>query len=355
MVKLFQPLNIGNIVISNRIAVSPMCMYSANDGLANDWHLVHLGSRAVGGAGLVVFEATAVTPGGRISPQDLGLWDDKQIGPLKKITSFIHEQGSVAGIQLAHAGRKACRPPSWIGSELIPPEKGGWTNIYAPSPISYYPDGTLPVELFEEQIYEIINAFKDAASRVVEAGFKLIEIHAAHGYLIHEFLSPLANKRNDQWGGGFENRTRFLLEIVDGIRNVIPEEMPLLVRLSATDWVKYEPSWTVEDSVVLSKILKGHKVDLIDCSSAGMVSYQKIKTGPGFQVEFANRIRNEAKIRTAAVGLITSGTQANRILEEDQADMVFIGREYLRNPNFAYTAAQELNVTLDWPLQYSKA
>jgi 2,4-dienoyl-CoA reductase-like NADH-dependent reductase (Old Yellow Enzyme family) len=353
---LFSPIKIKGIEFKNRIVVSPMCQYSANDGFANDWHLVHLGSRAVGGAALVFQEATAVSSEGRITPSDLGLWKDEQIDFLKRITSFIEAQGGVPGIQLAHAGRKSSKNEPWKGSKHLMPAEGGWEEVLAPSPVSLNDATPPPLEMNIDQIHKVTVAFKDAAGRALKAGFKVIEIHAAHGYLLHEFLSPLTNKRPDQYGGSFENRIRFLMEVVAAIKEVWPADFPLFVRISATDWVENAPqSWTLDESIEVAKELKKAGVDLIDCSSGGNVPVQRITPGPGYQTFFAQEIKREAEILTGAVGLITTAHQADHIIRSLQADMVFIAREFLRNPYFGLSAATELVHEYKWPVQYERA
>ena len=354
---LFSPLQVGSLRLPNRIAVSPMCQYSAADGLANDWHLVHLGSRATGGAGLVIVEATAVTPEGRITPQDLGLWKEEQIAPLARITRFLHSQGAYAGIQLAHAGRKASMSQPWMPERLVPPAEGGWTEIYAPSATAFDRHYGTPHALEAAGIDRIVDAFAQSAARALAAGFDLLEIHAAHGYLLHEFLSPLANHRTDEYGGSFGNRTRALLRVVDAVRTVWPAEKPLLVRLSATDWMEAEAeaSWTVDQSVELARVLKTRGVDMIDVSSGGLVPHAKIVAGPGYQVPFAHRIRNEAGIATAAVGAITDPHQAEAILREGSADLVLLARELLRAPYWPMQAAAALETEIPWVPQYARA
>ena len=329
-----------------------MCQYSSEDGFANDWHLVHLGSRAVGGAGLVITEATAVSPEGRITPADLGLWKDEHIPPLKRITTFIEAQGSVAGIQLAHAGRKSSIQVSWKGGENLTPANGGWKTL-APSAIAFKEGDLVPEELGTGEITRIVNDFKKAAGRALEAGFKVIEIHAAHGYLIHEFFSPVSNLRTDAYGGSFENRIRFLLEIIEAVRSVWPAELPLFVRISATDWV--DSGWTEQDSVALANRLKAKAVDLIDCSTGGNVAHVKIDLKPLYQLGFAENIKKETGILTGAVGLITTSAQAEMIISENRADAVFIGRELLRDPYFPLRAAHELKTDVKWPDQYGRA
>lgn len=328
-----------------------MCQYSSIDGFATDWHLVHLGSRAVGGASLVIAEATAASEEGRISPGDLGIWKDDHIAPLQKIAGFIHQQGAVAGIQLAHAGRKASRTEPWNGNLAIDKKNGGWQTV-APSAISFSGDN-MPSSLSVEQIKLVIADFKSAAQRALSAGFKVIEIHAAHGYLINEFLSPLSNTRTDQYGGVFENRIRLLLKIIAVIREVIPDGLPLFVRISASDWK--EGGWTIEDSVALAGILKTSGVDLIDCSSGGLVPDAKIPAAPGYQVPFAETIRNQTGILTGAVGIIVTPSQAEEIITGGKADMVMLARELLRNPYFPLHAARELNQEITWPVQYERA
>lgn len=352
MSSLFEPLNIRNITFKNRIAVSPMCQYSATDGFANDWHMVHLGSRAVGGAGLIITEAAAVSPEGRISPGDLGIWKDEHIEFLTRITAFIEKQGSVPGIQLAHAGRKASHHTPWDGGKALTEDGGAWQTI-APSDIPYAPGEPAPAQMSKAQIRQCINDFATAAQRALDAGFKLIEIHAAHGYLINEFLSPLSNKRTDEYGGSFDNRIRLLLEITEATRKVMGFNLPLFVRISATDWV--EGGWTPEDSVALAKILKTASVDLIDCSSGGNSRDQKITTGPLYQLSFAEKIKKEASILTGAVGIITTAAEAEQIINNNQADLVIIGRQFLRDPYFPLHAARELDASISWPVQYERA
>lgn len=349
---LFEPLEIRGVKLKNRIVVSPMCEYSSHDGFANDWHLVHLGSRAVGGAGLVFTEATAVSPEGRISPDDLGIWKNEHVEFLKRITGFISEQGSVPGIQLAHAGRKASHSSPWKGNKPLKKYEGGW-QVVAPSAIAYKDGDLIPKELSDSEIRQIIRDFAAGAERSLEAGFKIIEIHAAHGYLINEFLSPLSNQRTDQYGGSFENRIRFLIDIIKVTRNVVGEDFPLFVRISASDWVA--GGWTIEDSVALAKVVKDIGVDLIDCSSGGLSHEQKISVGPLYQVPFAEKIRKEAGILTGAVGLITSATEGEYILKNQQADLVIMARQLLREPYFGLNAAKELDIDVSWPVQYERA
>lgn len=330
-----------------------MCEYSSEDGFANDWHLVHLGSRAVGGAGLVIAEATGVQARGRISPGDLGLWKDAQIEPLARIAKFIQSQGAAAGIQLAHAGRKASTHVPWEqhGSQ-IPIAEGGWVPV-APSPVPFRDGDMTPHELTPGELREIIEAFVAAAKRAVRAGFDVIEIHGAHGYLIHEFLSPLANHRTDEYGGAFENRIRFAIEVVAAVRAAIPESMPLFLRISASDWV--EGGWTLDESVKLAQRAKTLGVDLIDCSSGGMVPHAKIELGPGYQIPFAERIRRDAEMATAAVGMITEPHQAEEIIASGKADLVMLARELLRDPYWPLHAPKALGGKAKPPVQYARA
>lgn len=349
---LFTPLTIGNITLPNRIAVSPMCQYSSDDGFASDWHLVHLGSRAVGGAALVFVEATGVSPEGRITPGDMGLWKDAHIGNLRRIVAFAHTQGAYMGIQLAHAGRKASMHKPWEPEGVVAPQDGGWTAV-APSAIPFSPAYAQPEALDEAGIRKIITDFAAAARRALEAGFDVIEIHSAHGYLMHQFLSPLSNRRTDRYGGTFENRIRMLSEVVDAVRIEWPLPRPLFVRISATDWV--EGGWSPDESVELAKVLKEHRVDLIDCSSGGMVPNAQIPAGPGFQTPFAARIRKEASILTGAVGFITGAAQADHIIRTGQADMVLVARELLRDPYWPMHAAIQLGHKCSAPAQYLRS
>ena len=353
MAQLFDSLLIRDIRFANRVFVSPMCQYSSTDGYANDWHLVHLGSRAVGGAGLVLTEATAVLREGRISPQDLGIWSDDHIEPLARIVRFIHERGSVAGIQLAHAGRKASTYRPWDGQGVIPETEGGWRKVVAPSALAFADDYSVPQAVSNEGIRALVAAFAAAARRACEAGFRVVEIHAAHGYLIHEFLSPLSNQRSDAYGGSFENRTRILREIVAAIRRAWPERAPLFMRISATDWI--DGGWDIQQSIELARQVKELGVDLIDCSSGGIVPHAKVPVGPGYQTPFAEQIRREAQIMTGAVGMITSSVQAEHILATGQADAVILGREFLRDPYWPLRAARELGQAVSWPVQYLRA
>ncbi|MDQ8021303.1 MAG: NADH:flavin oxidoreductase/NADH oxidase [Moraxellaceae bacterium] len=347
---LFTPLQLKDITLPNRIAVSPMCMYSCEDGLATDWHLVHLGSRASGGAGLVMAEATAVSPEGRISPDDLGLWDDRHIEPLARVTEFIRSQGAVASVQLAHAGRKASTWAPGKGNGEVTPAQGGW-QVVAPSALRFSDSYPLPQALDADGIAKVIADFVAAARRALHAGFEVIEVHAAHGYLLHQFLSPLANQRSDAYGGSFENRVRLTREVVRAVRKAVPEQLPLLVRLSATDWAE-AGGWDIEQTIALSRLLKEDGADLIDTTSGGMLAAPNIPLGPGYQTGFAARIRAEAGIATGAVGLITHAMQAEHILHTGQADMIFLARELLRDPYWPLHAASALHTTTSWPRQY---
>jgi 2,4-dienoyl-CoA reductase-like NADH-dependent reductase (Old Yellow Enzyme family) len=341
------------VTLRNRIAVSPMCEYSSVDGFANDWHLVHLGSRAVGGAALVFTEAAAVEPEGRISPWDLGIYRDEHIAKFAQITAFIHERGAAAGVQLAHAGRKASVARPWEGGAPLAPDEGGWRPIMAPSATPFLDHGPLPHALTVTEIRAHVTSFARAAERALAAGFRVLEIHAAHGYLLHEFLSPLANLRDDAYGGSFANRSRFLREVVSATRTVWPEHLPLFVRISASDWV--EGGWTVEDSVALARDLGPLGVDLIDCSSGGISPRQTIPMGPGYQVPFAAKVRADGKIATGAVGMITEAHQAEQILRDGGADIVLLAREMLRDPYWPLHAALTLGVDVPWPDQYLRA
>ncbi len=351
-VHLFQPLTQRGIQFRNRIAVSPMCQYSSEDGFAGDWHLVHLGSRAVGGAALVMMEATAVEARGRISPFDQGIWKDEHVAFLRRIAAFLKTFGAVAGIQLAHAGRKASVRRPWEGGAAIPVADGGWQTV-APSAIPFRPGDSTPVELSKGEIHTVMDAFVAAARRALQAGFQLVELHGAHGYLMHQFLSPLSNRRTDGYGGSFANRVRFALETVEAVRAAWPQDLPLWLRLSATDWV--DGGWSIDDSVALARLVKPMGVDLIDCSSGGSSLEQKIPMGPGYQVPFAERIRAEVGISTGAVGLISTPEQAERIVSSGQADMVLLAREFLRDPYFPLHAARALGAELDPPAQYLRA
>lgn len=351
MTLLFEPLSIRSIQLKNRIVVSPMCEYSSEDGFANDWHLVHLGSRAVGGAGLIIAEATAVSPEGRITPDDLGIWKDEHIEFLNRITTFITAHDSVPGIQLAHAGRKASHSSPWKGNLPLKPEQGAWITL-APSAIAFKDGDPLPKQMSIEDIEQLKKDFKNATIRALQAGFKMIELHAAHGYLLNEFLSPLSNHRTDNYGGSFENRVRLLLEVVDIVRSVFNETLPLFVRISATEWL--DGGWSIEDSVQLAKLLKDRGVDMIDCSSGGNTHSQKITVKPLYQVPFAQRIKKEAGIQTAAVGMITTAEQCEEILQHGQADLVIMARQLLREPYFPLHAAKKLDVDISWPVQYER-
>jgi 2,4-dienoyl-CoA reductase-like NADH-dependent reductase (Old Yellow Enzyme family) len=350
---LFSPLTLRGITLENRIVVSPMCQYSSIDGMATDWHLVHLGSRAVGGAALVFTEAAAVVAEGRISPDDLGIWKDEHIPPLARAAAFIRAQGSIPGIQLAHAGRKASTSSPWKGHMPLGVAEGGWSPIVAPSAIPFDEGWQTPVALDLVGIQDIIAAFANAARRALAAGFQVIELHGAHGYLINEFLSPLSNTRTDGYGGSFENRTRFLREIIEAVREVWPEQLPLFLRISATEWV--DGGWTLDDSITLSRLVAQLGVDLIDCSSGGNVPNVRIPIGPGYQVPLAERVRRESGVPTGAVGLITEAKQADDIVRSGQANLVLLAREELRDPYFPLHAAKELGVEIAWPNQYLRA
>jgi 2,4-dienoyl-CoA reductase-like NADH-dependent reductase (Old Yellow Enzyme family) len=351
--RLFSELKIRDITLRHRILVSPMCQYSSDDGFANDWHLVHLGSRAVGGAGLVFTEATAVTAEGRISPQDLGIWKDAHVEMLSRITRFVRSQGSVPGTQLAHSGRKGSTRRPWEQPQgAVPKSEGGWTPV-APSAIAFDPTYAVPTALDEHGIRAVVQAFADGAGRALAAGFQVIEIHAAHGYLLHEFLSPLANQRTDRYGGSLENRARLLREVVSAVRGVWPERLPLFVRISATDWV--DGGWDIEQSIELARQIGLLGVDLIDTSSGGMVPGAKVPLVAGYQVPFAQAIRERAGMLTGAVGLITSREQAEKIVSEGQADVVLLAREFLRHPYWPLAAAREVGYPIAWPPQYLRA
>ncbi len=352
MPHLFSDLSIRSVRLPNRVGVSPMCQYSATDGLADDWHFAHLAARAVGGAGLVFTEAAAVTPEGRISPEDLGVWSEAHFAPLERITRFIDGQGAVAGIQLAHAGRKASTFRPWSGQGRIAEDQGGWPTL-APSAEPFSATYPTPRALDREGVDAIRNAFALAAERAYAAGFRVIELHAAHGYLFHEFLSPLSNHRDDSYGGSFDNRIRLLCDTVAAVRGVLPDRCPLFVRISATDWTP--GGWDIEQSVALAERLKSLGVDVIDCSSGGNVERAEIPVGPGYQTPFAERIRREAGVATAAVGMITDAAQADQIVRNGQADIVLLARELLRDPYWPLHAASELGVEAAWPAQYLRA
>jgi 2,4-dienoyl-CoA reductase-like NADH-dependent reductase (Old Yellow Enzyme family) len=349
---LFDELQIRAATLRNRIVVSPMCEYSSTDGFANDWHLVHLGSRAVGGASLVFTEASAVSPEGRISPQDLGIYKDAHIENLSRITHFICDQGAIPGIQIAHAGRKGSTMRPWEGSGAIPESKGGWIPV-APSAIPFAEGYATPSALDLSGIRAVVKAFADAARRACEAGFGVVEVHAAHGYLLHEFLSPQSNHRTDSYGGSFENRTRLLCEVIAAIRRVWPESAPLFLRISATDWI--EGGWDLGQSIRLTELVGPLGVDLIDCSSGGLAPGAKIPTRAGYQVPFADEIRRKTGILTGAVGLITTAAQADAILREGKADVVLLAREFLRQPYWPLHVARELGFPISWPAQYLRA
>jgi 2,4-dienoyl-CoA reductase-like NADH-dependent reductase (Old Yellow Enzyme family) len=352
-VDLLSPLTLRGITFRNRIAMSPMCMYSSEDGFANDFHLVHLGSRAMGGAALVIVEATAVTAEGRISPADMGIWKDEHIEPLARIARFLESQGAVPGIQLAHAGRKASCDRPWNGGRsLKTAAEGGWP-VVGPSPLPFDTGDPVPQPLSAEDIERCIAAWEAATRRALGAGFKVIELHAAHGYLMHEFLSPLSNQRTDEYGGCLENRMRLLLRLAGRMREIIPQALPFFVRISATDWVK--GGWDIEQSIVLCRELKAQGVDLIDVSSGGATPDAKIPVAKGYQLPFARRIREEARIRTGGLGLITDPQQADEIITSGEADLVFIGRELLREPYWAIKAQHALGEEPAWPIQYGYA
>jgi 2,4-dienoyl-CoA reductase-like NADH-dependent reductase (Old Yellow Enzyme family) len=349
---LFDPLTVRGLTLRNRIVVSPMCQYSSDDGLANDWHFVHLASRAVGGAALIFTEAAAVTPGGRISPQDLGIWSDLHAETLAPIVAFTHKVGRLSGIQLAHAGRKGSTRRPWEPAGAVLPQAGGWQPI-GPDNRAFVEGYPVPRALQRSELAGVAAAFRDAAQRAADTGFDVAEIHAAHGYLLHEFLSPLTNSRTDDYGGSFDNRIRLCIDVVEAVRGVWPDRLPLFVRLSATDWMP--GGWDIDQSVELARRLRDRGVDLVDCSSGGAVPNATIPVGPGYQVPLAERIRREAAVLTAAVGMITTPRQANEIIQREQADCVLLARELLRDPYFALRAARELGQAIDWPAQYLRA
>jgi 2,4-dienoyl-CoA reductase-like NADH-dependent reductase (Old Yellow Enzyme family) len=351
MSKLFSPITIKKVTLKNRIAMAPMCQYSATDGFINDWHLTHYGSRAAGGTGLLIVEATAVLPEGRITPGDMGIWSDKHIDGLTRIADFIRQQGSVAGIQLAHAGRKASCALPHEGGKQLDENNGGW-QTFAPSEIPFSSGERKPESLTREGIEKVISAFKSAAERTLAAGFDVIEIHSAHGYLLQEFLSPLSNHRTDEYGGSFEGRTLLLRQVIDAIKTVWPAENPLFVRISAFEWT--DGGWTIEESTKLGTLLKEMGVDLVDCSSGGNIVNAVIPFSPNYQVHLSEAVR-QSGILTGAVGLITTAAQAELILQEEKADIILLGRELLRNPYFPLTAAKELGADITWPLQYIRA
>lgn len=352
MSKLFERLKLRGVEFRNRIWVSPMCQYSSQDGMPNDWHLVHLGSRATGGAGLVIMEATAVSPEGRISPSDAGIWSDEHARAYQKITAFIKSQGSIAGIQIAHAGRKASTAEPWNGGKIVDEGYGGWETV-APSAISFADDYPQPREMTKADIEQATEDFVAAAKRAINAGFEVIEIHAAHGYLFHEFLSPLSNKRTDEYGGTLENRMRFPLETARRVRAAVPENLPVFVRISATDWT--EGGWDLEQSIEFCRELKNIGIDLIDVSTGGNVPDAPIPIAPGYQVPFAAEIRKQVGIATAAVGMISEPQQAEEVLQKGEADAVLLAREFLRDPYFPFRAAKELGGEVDVPKQYGRA
>jgi 2,4-dienoyl-CoA reductase-like NADH-dependent reductase (Old Yellow Enzyme family) len=349
MSKLFSPLKIREVEFRNRIFVSPMCQYSSDGGMPTDWHLVHLGSRAVGGASLVMVEASAVSPEGRISPNDSGMWSDDQALAFKHITSFLKSQGAVPGIQLAHAGRKASTDAPWRGGKPLTPEEGGWQPM-APSPVPFDDASPIPWEVTQGDLEAVLSRFVAAARRSIEAGFEVLEIHMAHGYLLHEFLSPLSNHRIDEYGGPLENRMRLPLRVAEALRQTWPAQLPLFVRISCTDWI--EGGWDLTQSIELCRRLKALGVDLIDCSSGALMPHAKIPAGPGFQVPFAAAVRREAQIATGAVGFITQPVQAEQIIATGQADAILMAREFLRQPYWPLHAAKALNVDIPWPSQY---
>jgi len=353
MSALFSPLTQRGVTLRNRIVVSPMCQYSCTDGLATDWHLVHLGARAVGGAAVVMAEATAVEARGRISPQDLGIWSDAHVAPLARAAAFLKGQGAVPAVQLAHAGRKASTARPWEGGHPVAPGQGGWPVVGA-SPLAFAAGHPVPAALDPAGLAAVVQAFVAAAQRALAAGFELVEIHSAHGYLLHQFLSPLSNQRTDRYGGSFENRIRLLTEVVAAVRGVWPERLPLWVRVSATDWAE-AGGWDLPQTVALARVLQGLGVDLLDCSSGGTLAHAKIPAGPGFQVPFAEAVRREAGLATGAVGFITDPRQAEAIVAGGRADVVLLARQFLRDPYWPLHAAQALGFDLPWPLQYRRA
>jgi 2,4-dienoyl-CoA reductase-like NADH-dependent reductase (Old Yellow Enzyme family) len=353
MAHLFEPLNIRSVTLRNRIGVSPMCMYSYTNGFSNDWQLVHLGARAAGGAGLIIAEATAVEDRGRITPDDVGIWSDTHVEPLQRVTHFIKQYGAVAGIQLAHAGRKASTSRPWNGGKpLLASDPRGW-QVIGPSAIPFSEGYQTPHELTVPEIHAVQASFRDAAARALAAGFELLEIHAAHGYLIHSFYSPLSNHRTDEYGGSFQNRIRFLMETVQTVHTVWPAHLPLTVRISGTDWA--DGGWSVNESIELARCLKNEAVDLIDCSSGGNLPNAKVPLGAGYQIPISEAVRRGAGILTASVGLITSAAQADEIVRNERADVVLLGREMLRDPNWAIHAAQALKQPAPVPPQYLRA
>lgn len=353
MAHLFEPLTIKDVTLRNRIGVSPMCQYSYTDGFSNDWQLVTLGAKATGGVGLVIFEATAVEARGRITPFDVGIWSNAHIEPIARVVRFVQAQGAVAGIQIAHAGRKACTTQPWMGGKPVPQGDANWWQVVGPSPLAFSEEHQVPHELTLEEIQAVKQHFVDGAARSLEAGFTWLEIHAAHGYLLNEFLSPLSNRRNDAYGGSFENRIRMLVEIVQKVQTVWPERLPLTVRISGTEWV--EGGWNVEDSVALAKVLKKEGVDLVDCSSGANVPNVRMPLAPGYQVHIADAVRNQGGMASAAVGLITEPKMADEIIRSGKADLVLMARELMRNPNWPVFAAKELGQPSPAPLQYVRA
>jgi 2,4-dienoyl-CoA reductase-like NADH-dependent reductase (Old Yellow Enzyme family) len=352
MTQLFTPIQFRDLQIKNRIFVSPMCQYSAVDGVAQPWHLVHLGSRAVGGAGLVMAEATSVSAQGRISPADLGIWSELHADALKPVVDFLQSQGAVSAVQLAHAGRKAATAVPWEGKGALTLDHGGWP-IVAPSAIAYHDGYQTPHEMSQADLEKIKSEFETACELSMRAGFQVIEIHMAHGYLLHEFLSPLTNTRTDQYGGSLENRMRFPLEIAESLRRIWPAHLPVFVRISATDWA--DGGWNAEESVVFCKALRKVGIDLIDVSTGGLVAHQKIEVKPLYQVPFAEKIRKEAQMATGAVGLITDPFDAEKILQQGQADVIIMAREFLRDPYWPLHAAKKLGASVKWPVQYERA
>jgi 2,4-dienoyl-CoA reductase-like NADH-dependent reductase (Old Yellow Enzyme family) len=352
MTRLFTPLTLRDVTFKNRIFVSPMCQYSSDDGMPNDWHLVHLGSRAVGGAALVLVEASGVSPEARITSWDSGIWSDAHATAFARINDFITAHGAVAGIQLAHAGRKASTDVPWRGGRVITEGAHSWETL-APSSVPFREGEPVPHALSKAELEEVAAQFEHATRLALKAGFRVIEIHAAHGYLLHEFLSPLSNRRDDEFGGTLENRMRFPLQVIERVRAVWPDELPLFVRISASDWA--EGGWTIDDSVMFSQRMKALGVDLVDCSSGGLVSYAKVEIGPGYQVPFARAVRQQAEIATGAVGLITDAKQAEEILAAESADVVLLARQLLRDPYWPLHAARELGVDVPWPVQYERA
>ena len=352
MSALFQPLRLREVTLRNRIAVSPMCQYSAREGVPNEWHLVHLGARAVGGAGLVIAEASAVSPEGRISPDDTGIWSDAHAAAWAPISRFVAEQGAVPGIQLAHAGRKASTDAPWRGGRPVGADGRGWRPV-GPSPLPFADGYPVPDELTADEVEAVVGAFRDAARRADEAGFQVVEIHMAHGYLLHQFLSPLTNRRTDEYGGVLDNRLRLPLAVARAVREAFPVERPVFARVSATDWV--EGGWDLEQSIVLARELRERGVDLVDCSSGGAVPDAKVPLAPGYQVPFAAAIRERAGVATGAVGLLTDPAQAEAIVAGGQADLVLLARQMLRDPYWPLHAARALGVDVRWPDQYLRA